>query len=244
MKTIFISRNGQEEGPFSEEEINSLLASSELTENDFIWCEGLTDWRPVSEMLNHSNDPVIEECAPTVSEAVIPNISPNNNDSSSLSASLNVEPAYIHLMEEAGGELHVYDDRVSITPKGIIGFLSKGLKGTKTIPFYSITAIQFKQAGLMKGYLQFTIPGGNESHGGAFAAVSDENTFVFDEANNNKAVVIKNFIEARIKEIRTSQSVKPAAVSLGDELTKLAALKTQGLLSDEEFQAAKKRLIG
>ena len=32
--------------------------------------------------------------------------------------------------------------------------------------------------------------------------------------------------------------------SIADELQKLARLKEQGILSDEEFQAAKKRLIG
>lgn len=226
----------------SEEEINALLASRELAGHDLIWCEGMADWRPVSEMLNQTIDPVVEECDLNLSEAGLPN-TPPNNDVLPDSSTLEVKPTCIYTMEESGGVLHVYDDRVSITPMGLIGFLSKGLKGTKTIPFHSITAIQFKEAGLMKGYIQFTIPGGNESHGGVLAAASDENTFVFDETNSNKAIVIKNFIESKIREIRTSQSMKPATVSLGDELTKLAALKTQGLLTDEEFQAAKKRLL-
>lgn len=240
MKTIFINRNGQEEGPFSEPEINVLLASRELTENDFIWCDGMPDWRPVSEMLNYSSGPV-DEGVPNDSD-VLPESISTNDDSSVSSVVLKDESAAVYTMEESGGVLHVYDDRVSITPKGMIGFLSKGLKGTKTIPFYSITAIQFKQAGLMKGYLQFTIPGGNESHEGAFSAVSDENTFIFDEGNSNKAVVIKNFIEARIKEIRSPKAA--SAASLVDELAKLAALKNQGLLSEEEFHTAKMRLLG
>ena len=43
--------------------------------------------------------------------------------------------------------LEVFEDKVTITPKGILGFMNKGLKGTKSIPFTSITAIQFKEAG-------------------------------------------------------------------------------------------------
>ncbi len=89
-----------------------------------------------------------------------------------------------------------------------------------------------------------TFSGGNESKGGVFDAVADENTFLFDEKNNAEAEIVRNYIESRMKEIRTPQPAKAAVVSLGDELTKLAALRTQGLLSEDEFQAAKTRLLG
>jgi hypothetical protein len=36
----------------------------------------------------------------------------------------------------------------------------------------------------------------------------------------------------------------PAENSLGDQLTKLAQLHSQGALTDEEFQAAKRQLLG
>jgi len=83
--------------------------------------------------------------------------------------------------------LEVFDDKVLITPKGILGFMNKGLKGTKTIPFTSISAIQFREAGaIFSGFLQFTIPGGNESKGGLVAAAGDENTFMFAKRENNE----------------------------------------------------------
>jgi hypothetical protein len=44
-----------------------------------------------------------------------------------------------------------------------------------------------------------------------------------------------------MREIRSPKSVTSS--SLSDELSKLADLKFQGILSDEEFQAAKRRLI-
>lgn len=143
--------------------------------------------------------------------------------------------------------LEVFEDKVTITPQGILGFMNKGLKGTKTIPFSSISAIQFKEAGtVFSGYLQFTIPGGNESKGGVFAAASDENTFMFAEKKNNAlATKIKEYIEEKVQELhapaRTKQS--PPATSLSDELQKLASLRDSGILSDQEFQSAKSRLI-
>ncbi|MCK4641210.1 MAG: SHOCT domain-containing protein [Candidatus Marinimicrobia bacterium] len=138
--------------------------------------------------------------------------------------------------------MEVFEDKVEITPKGVMGFLVKGLKGTKTIPFSSITAIQFKKSGLTSGYLQFTIPGGNESKSGVFSAASDENTFMFT-GKNDEAQEIKDYIESKMRALQTPQATS-SSLNLSDELQQLAKLKEQGILSDEEFQAAKKRLIG
>jgi len=142
--------------------------------------------------------------------------------------------------------LEVFEDKVTITPKGILGFMNKGLKGTKSIPFTSITAIQFKEAGaVFSGFLQFTIPGGNESHGGVFSAASDENSFMFANKNNNElAIKIKEYIEGNVRELQTpSHIASQSTTSLADELKKLASLRDSGILSEQEFQTAKIRLI-
>lgn len=151
----------------------------------------------------------------------------------------------IYTMKGVQDLLEVFEDRVTITPKGILGFLNKGIKGTKEIPFQSIVAVQFKEAGaLFSGYIQFTIPGGNESSGGILAATKDENTFMFATKENNAlAIKIKKFIDSAVRKLRMPQANSPTT-NLSDEIQKLAGLKEQGILSDEEFQAAKKRLIG
>jgi len=148
-------------------------------------------------------------------------------------------------MEGVQDLLEVFEDKVTITPKGILGLLNKGLKGTKTIPYASITAIQFKEAGaIVSGYIQLTIPGGNESRGGVFSAAKDENTFMFAKrTNNGLATQIKEYIESKARDLRTPQAIQSTA-NLSDELQKLAQLKQHGMLSEEEFQAAKKRVIG
>lgn len=141
--------------------------------------------------------------------------------------------------------LEVFEDKVTITPKGALGFLNKGMKGTKEIPFSSIVAVQFKEAGaLFSGYLQFTIPGGNESKGGIMAATKDENTFMFKLKKNNAQVKeIKDYIDGAMARARAPQPAVPES-SLSDELLKLAQLKEKGVLSEEEFLAAKNKLIG
>ena len=136
------------------------------------------------------------------------------------------------MMKGVGQLFEVWEDKLAITPKGVMGFMTKGLKGTKTILFQSITAIQFKKSGFTSGYLQFTVPGGNESRGGVFAAANDENTFMF-AGQNELAEMVKNYIEKRIQELCHPQVA--STVSMTDELQKLAAMRTSGVLSDVEF---------
>jgi DNA-directed RNA polymerase subunit RPC12/RpoP len=164
----------------------------------------------------------------------------------------------VYRMEGRGEVLEVYEDKVSIISEGISAFLSQGLsglKGTKTIPFFSIMAVQFKTAGFTNGYLQFSIVGGIENEGGilgtgGFGEPVNNNTFPFTNGffgnsdNNEIAAEIKNFIEGKIRELRTAPQKAVSSTSLSDELAKLANLKNQGALSEEEFQAAKRKLIG
>lgn len=155
-------------------------------------------------------------------------------------------------MQGVSGKLIVYRDKLEIIPEGVIGFMTKGLKGTKTIPFRSISAIQFKEAGaFFSGYLQFTILGGNESRGGIFDAATDENTFMFTSSDpnaNETARKIKAYIERQINALHapppaTISTPPPATGGLVEELKKLATLRDQGILTDEEFQQAKQRLL-
>jgi hypothetical protein len=157
-----------------------------------------------------------------------------------------MEPTY--LLEATGMNLEVYDNKVVIAPKGVLGFLSKGTTGKKEIPFRSITGIECKEAGFAVGYIQFTLGGGNELRGGLTTAYADENTVTFggaleggNAAKNKLVLEIKDFIESKMEAIHTSQA-SPTA-TLGEEIGKLQELHAAGALSDEEFTAAKAKLI-
>lgn len=183
---------------------------------------------PAAQSAAHSPPGVVVSCSAQMSQA----------DTSTKTSA-------VHTMKGIQDILEVFEDRVTITPKGVLGFLNKGIKGTKEIPYSSIVAVQFKEAGaVFSGYIQFTIPGGNESRGGIMAATKDENTFMFAHTKNNAlARQIKEFIDAAIHRLRTPPAT-PAATNLSDELQNLAKLKEQGILSADEFQAAKRRLLG
>jgi hypothetical protein len=230
---IHIIRDGEQWGPFSIEEINEELEEGTLSHDGLAWHDGLTDWTAIRNIAGI-----------TSRREPLKVIQKNNERTSIVQPASNVGGA-IFSMKGVQDLLEVFEDKVTITPKGVLGFLNKGMKGTKELPFASIIAVQFKDAGaVFSGYLQFTIPGGNESKGGLFAATQDENTFVFADANNNPEVrKIKEYIDAAIRKSRTPHPSNPAS-SLTDELQKLAQLKAQGILSEEEFQSAKRKLIG
>jgi len=141
--------------------------------------------------------------------------------------------------------LEVFEDNLTITPRGFLGFMNKGFKGTKTIPFASISATQFKAAGpVFSGFIQFSIPGGNESRGGVFSGTKDENTLMFGRQKNNElATRIKNHIESRLRELRTKQTPQ-LPNNLADELQSLGQMRDQGILSEAEFTSSKKKLLG
>lgn len=148
----------------------------------------------------------------------------------------------IYEFKGVDGYLKVYEDKIDIVPKGIIAFLNKGLKGTKTIPYSSIKAIQFKKCGiLLSGYIQFTIPGGNESKKGIFDAVKDENTFLF-HSDNKLAIEIKEYIESKI--VSNTNLNQNHTNNIAEQMEQLASLYKDGSITEDEYQLAKNKVLG
>ena len=48
MKYHVVHLDGEVVGEFSEAEFDSKIFSGELRPDDHFWCEGMTDWQPVS----------------------------------------------------------------------------------------------------------------------------------------------------------------------------------------------------
>lgn len=148
------------------------------------------------------------------------------------------------LIEAKGvnGQVSFDGQFVTIHRKGGLGRLTVG-KGEKRIPISAITAVQWKPPGaLVNGYIQFTVPGGNEGRSRAghqtTDAAKDENAVVVSRKHEAEFQVLREAIEAAVG--------RPAAASGGvaDELKKLADLHASGVLSDDEFAVQKAKLLG
>ena len=146
-----------------------------------------------------------------------------------------------------GDNLLLYDDHIVIKHKGALNLLAMGIHGDKTIYYSDLTSVQYKKAGgILSGHIQFSLMGGRESKGGVLAASSDENTITFTQDKNYEAERVVEFINNKIREIKTSKTTPmqtaPVA-SVADELLKYKQLLDMGVLSQEEFEAKKNELL-
>jgi hypothetical protein len=100
---------------------------------------------------------------------------------------------------------------VTIDRKGLLGRATIG-KGTKSIPLRSITAVQWKPAGLTAGALQLTLSGGTEvrSRFGrqAHDAIKDENSVAFHRHRQHDFERVRDAIQAAIA--APAQAPQPA----------------------------------
>lgn len=142
------------------------------------------------------------------------------------------------------GQIEIYDGKICIRRKGVMSFMTHGLKGDKDILVSSISSIQFKNAGIMtNGYIQFAFMGGAEAKRGLFQATQDENSVMFDRKQQSNFEEVKRLVEEMSQ--RGQPSPQPSATTdPGDQIEKLAALRAKGLLSEDEFTAAKKKILG
>lgn len=142
------------------------------------------------------------------------------------------------------------NDKLTIRRKGIRSFANHGLKGDKTIMLKQISSIQLKEAGVTVGYLQFVIIGSQEAKGGLHQALEDENSIVFggtfdDKTLNKNAREIKNYIE-QFNSIKSDESKVTNIIKSDDKYDKLKKLKDlldNNIISQEEFDKEKTKLL-
>jgi len=149
------------------------------------------------------------------------------------------------------GMVEVDEHFVVIRRKGVGAKLMYGwTRGEKRIPIDSITAVQFKKPGLSRGYIQFSLAGGIESTRGILAATKDENSVLFSSSHSDEFEAIRRYIESYIgaRQAMTRRTHPPAevpapALDIVGQLRQLAALREEGILTEEEFTVQKARLL-
>ena len=155
------------------------------------------------------------------------------------------------LRAHTGSVLEVYEDYISLshmqTGNTFGNILQGGASGGKRIRMSDIIAIQFKEpAGAAVGFIQFTFPGSGENKGNVFSSINDENSIPVSPLNLELAKDIVNYIESKRKELRNSPNfvVPTPTMSTADELKKFKDLLDMGIITQEEFDAKKKQLLG
>ena len=146
-----------------------------------------------------------------------------------------------------GRYMKVYDNRAIIGTKVTVGSFVTGnvTDGEKTIYYRDCIGVQIKQSGFLIGYLQLETAGSlmNNRHDNFF----NENSFTYDpsKVSKEKMQEVADYIKSRIEEAKNAGSVQvQPAVSVADELKKFKELLDLGIITQEEFDAKKKQLLG
>lgn len=141
------------------------------------------------------------------------------------------------------GQVEFDGTTVKIMRKGALAMLTQGLKGDKTIPVGQIIAVQFKDANMLtNGFIQFSTAAG-ESGGGIFSATEDENTVMFNNGQKAEFAELRDAVQKAVLE-KNSGGAQSAPESPLDALKKLKDLLDAGVITQDEFDAKKERLMG
>jgi len=152
-----------------------------------------------------------------------------------------MEEKPLYSLKGVGGQLEVYHEKLIIKHEGFFASFLSSHRGDKKIYYKNISSVQVKAAGLLNGYIQFSLNSGYESVSGVFEATQDENSLIFQPKSNELVKEIQSYIE---KAIHDSQKSADAPVSIADEIGKLKKLFDEGAINQEEFEAQKKKLLG
>ena len=161
-------------------------------------------------------------------------------------------PSVYHVVGSSGRTLDVYEEKCVITTKASLSSWATGNSsdGEKTIYYVDCIGVQFKRCGtgLTIGYLQL------ETASGLMNKKADnfwnENSFTFNKEEQNEQVAeIADYIKEKIDEIKRQKSAPQATTvvqqaSAADELKKFKELLDMGVITQEEFDAKKKQLLG
>jgi Short C-terminal domain/Domain of unknown function (DUF4429) len=166
--------------------------------------------------------------------------------------------AEIDRLNGTNGSLVVYEDRVVLTRKTIMGFIVQGFAGDRTIPFSNISSVEFRKPSLLaNGYIQFIVPGTlpvmakTGIFGTSQESLKDPNTIIFRAFNSDvpaKAETIYQLILNKIDEFAKIEGGKSVVtndtkLSVADEIRKFKKLQEEGVISQEDFDRKKQQLL-
>ena len=148
---------------------------------------------------------------------------------------------------DEGRFLTVYKDHADIRTKPSLLANYSG-NGVKSIYYSDCNGVQFKTSpsGMVRGFLQLETGSMQKNENNFYS----ENSFVWNvgrksEVTNELMEEIKNYIQEKIRASKNPHpSITTQALSPAEELKKFKELLDVGILTQEEFDAKKKQLLG
>lgn len=154
-----------------------------------------------------------------------------------------------------GAKAILYTDHLVIdrTKSASITFTAKGVnapdKICKTILFRDISSIEFKEASkkmfvIVNGMFRVVLKGTSIPVTASTAERNlDPNLIQFTPEYNDAARTMRDYIEVEIQRATAAEASVPQP-SAADEIKKFKELLDSGIITQEEFDAKKKQLLG
>lgn len=130
------------------------------------------------------------------------------------------------------GTMELYNDRLVLKRGKLLGNFEK------TTYLKDVIEVQLKKPGLTRATL---IVSTALDHGGGNLNSTDANAIFLKSKQWDEGVDFKRLIEESVARIKDSEA---GAYSAADEIAKFKKLFDDGVISEEEFSAKKKKLLG
>ena len=157
-----------------------------------------------------------------------------------------MEEKIVMQISTALAELKVYEDHCVLTAKkNAVSLLitNKFFAGDKKFYYSDLTSVQFRDPGMITdGYMEFEYPGSRS--GNSSGAYSSENAIAFTKKDLEKMKEIYNYVDGKIREYKNKGNGTVQQLSPADELKKFKDLLDAGIITQDEFDAKKKELLG
>lgn len=143
-----------------------------------------------------------------------------------------------------GAAIVVTDKRVLLIKAGAV--TGKGLFAGSAKSFYfpDISSVDLR-VGLTGGHLQISAAGTAEHRDTKFMAMIEaENSITFTVQYKDAMKQVASIIRERMTKAKAQSEVAASSYSLAGELAQLAQLLASGALTQDQFEAAKQRLLG
>jgi hypothetical protein len=151
--------------------------------------------------------------------------------------------------------LRVYEDRVFISEKKQYKKMTQEDIDQNSLYFNEITSIEFLNCtGWKPGVIEFHYPINLKRLRDQYSGFTLENVFKFNGASlplakemANKMHYVHNFVQNKVLDCQVEEEHKETVVTNGsaaDEILKFKALLDQQIITQEEFEAKKKQLLG
>ena len=151
----------------------------------------------------------------------------------------------VKLQVHVGEGIVVTDQRVMIIKAGIVGGAGFFGANCKSLYFNQITSVDLRMS-IIGGHIQLTVAGSTDIKGkGILDMGQAENAVTFTTDYKERMKYVANLIRKRVRSSQSPSHITNSisGTSLVDQINELTKLKQQGILSEEEFQIAKRKLL-